>query len=191
MNPIAIYSGTTVIYWNAIVICLGIAACFALSFSLYTANGGNGSALCVFFPLAIALSVFICRLLHWYCHIEQYTGLASALKNYSTGGYCMPGLLLSIPLAAFIVSKLHLARSGASLLDSVAPGAALCIAFIRLSSLFTNSCRSKISVNNPALQHLPLASGIVNSSGGTEYRFATFFVHFLLMLLKEIQLRLR
>ena len=188
MNPIAIYSGGTVIYWSAVVICLGIAACFALSFALYTANGGRGVALWVFFPLAVALSVVFCRFLHWYCHIEQYAGLASAMKDYSSGGYCLPGLLASIPLAAFAVSRLRLADSAASLLDGIAPGAALCIAFIRLSSLFGSSCRSKISVNTPALQHLPLASGIVNSAGETEYRFATFFIHFLLMLVIAVML---
>ena len=35
MNPIAIYSGNTVIYWSSIIICLGVAAWFALSFALY------------------------------------------------------------------------------------------------------------------------------------------------------------
>jgi prolipoprotein diacylglyceryltransferase len=38
-------------------------------------------------------------------------------------------------------------------------------------------------VTTGVLQHLPIAAGITNSAGVTEYRFATFFVHFLLMLL--------
>ena len=66
--------------------------------------------------------------------------------------------------------------------DAVAPGGALCIAFIRLSALFDSSCRSKIIITAPALQHLPLASAISSASGATEYRFATFFVQFLIML---------
>ena len=37
-------------------------------------------------------------------------------------------------------------------------------------------------VNTPLLQHLPLASGIPTANGGTEYRFATFFIQFLVML---------
>ena len=45
-----------------------------------------------------------------------------------------------------------------------------------------NSCRSKIIFQTPALQQLPLASGITTSAGSVEYRFATFFIHFLLML---------
>ena len=84
-------------------------------------------------------------------------------------------------LAAWIAAKLDDGDT-AKLLDAAAPGMALAIAFIRLSSLFNSSCRSKIPVTTGLLQHLPLAAGITNSAGVTEYRFATFFAHFLLML---------
>ena len=47
MSPVAIYSGSTVIYWSGIVIALAIVAWFALSFSLYTANGGKAAAMWV------------------------------------------------------------------------------------------------------------------------------------------------
>ena len=46
-----------------------------------------------------------------------------------------------------------------------------------------NSCRSKIIFQTPAMQQLPLASGITTSAGSVEYRFATFFMHFVLMLI--------
>ena len=36
MSGIAIYTGSTVIYWSGIIIALGAAACFALSYALYT-----------------------------------------------------------------------------------------------------------------------------------------------------------
>ena len=81
------------------------------------------------------------------------------------------------------MKKLGFERSTARLLDAFAPGAALAVAFIRLSALFNSSCRSKIAVTTPALQHLPIASGITSSTGAVEYRFATFFVEFLLMLI--------
>ena len=60
-------------------------------------------------------------------------------------------------------------------------GAALAVAFIRLSAVFNNSCRGKIAVKAAALQHLPLASPIY-INGAPDYRFATFFVEFLVML---------
>lgn len=181
MNPIAVYSGSIVIYWSAVVITLGIVAGFFLSLSLYTSDGGNAAAMWVLLPMATILSVFFCRVIHWYCHLEQYAGFLQAVTDLSVGSYCLPGMLLGAALAAWIVKKLGLAGSAAKLLDALAPGEALCIAMIRLSALFNSSCRSKIIVTNPALQHLPLASELTSASGATEYRFATFFVQFLFM----------
>lgn len=183
MNPIAISTGSTVIYWSAIVIALGIAAGFALSYSLYISHGGRAAAMWLLLPLALLFSVPLCRAIHWYCHPEQYTSFIRAITDYSTGSYCLPGALLGAWLAALIVKKLGFERSTAHLLDAFAPGAALAVAFIRLSALFNSSCRSKIAVTTPALQHLPIASGVTNSTGAVEYRFATFFVEFLLMLI--------
>jgi len=182
MNPIAIYSGTTVIYWGAIVIALAAAAWFCLSYSLYTSNDGNGAAMWVFLPIATVLSVFLSRFIHWYSHTEQYTGLASAMTDFTSGGYCMPGVLLGMFLAALLVYALRFAPSLTEFFDALAPGAALGIALIRLSFLFSNSCRSKIVIENPAFQKLPIGSGIANAAGVMEYRFATFFIQFIVFL---------
>ena len=40
----------------------------------------------VLLPAAVFFSVVFCRLIHWYCHMEQYTGLLNALTDYSGGG---------------------------------------------------------------------------------------------------------
>ena len=53
MNPIAISTGSTVIYWSAVVIALGIAAGFALSYSLYISHGGRSAAMWLLLPLAL------------------------------------------------------------------------------------------------------------------------------------------
>lgn len=182
MNPIAISTGNTVIYWSAVVIALGIAAGFALSYSLYISHGGRGAAMWLLLPLALLFSVPLCRAIHWYCHPEQYVSFFRAITDYSTGSYCLPGALLGTFLAALVVRGLGLTGNMARLLDCVAPGGALAVVFIRLSALFNVSCRSKISITSPLLQHLPIGSGIVNSSGAIEYRFATFFVQAILML---------
>ena len=144
MNPIAISIGTDAIYYSAIVISLGIAACFCISYSLYTTYAGNGRALWVLLPIATVFSLLLCRFLHWYCHAEQYSGLVGALLDYSGGGYVLPGALLGTWLAARLVKRLGFTDSVERLLDAVAPGAALGIAFIRLSALFNNSCRTKL-----------------------------------------------
>jgi hypothetical protein len=114
--------------------------------------------------------------------MEQYAGFMSAVTDYSVGSFVLSAALLAAFIAALIVKLLGLSSSAAKLLDAYAPAAALAVAFIRLSSLFNNSCRSKIIIQTPALQQLPLASGVTTSTGAVEYRFATFFVHFILML---------
>ena len=182
MNPIAIYIGTTVIYWNSIIIAFGIAACLMLTLALYTANNGSGAAVWVMLPFALVFSVLLSRFFHWYCHGEQYISLFSALTDYTNGSFCLPGLIFGVWLAAFFTKCLGYTDSAARLLDSTAPGVALLLAFIRLSAIFTDSCRGKIVVTKRALQHLPLAVGVNTATGETEYVFATFFILFLVML---------
>lgn len=183
MSEIAIYSGNTIIYWSSIVIVLGIAAGFCLSYSLYTANGGRASAMWVFLPIAIILCVFFSRFVHWYTHAEQYAGLFKALTDYSIGSYLMPGVIIGILVSALIVKALHLCPSASELLDALAPGSALGIGIIRLSALFNTSCRSSIIITNPKFQHLPIGIAVPSSTGVIEYRYATFFTQFILMML--------
>ena len=190
MNAIAFSDGSAVVYWSALIVALGAAAWLALSWALYTLDGGHGSTMLLFFPAAVLLSVLLSRALHWYCHAEQYAGLLEALSDYRSGGYCLPGLLLGVTLAVLLMGRLGLAESRGQLLDALAPGAALGIGLIRLSELFGNSCRSKVVVSRPAMQHLPLAAPVTSSSGTVEYRFASFFLSFLLlMLLAAVLLR--
>lgn len=182
MNPIAVYSGSTVLYWSAIVITVGLAAALFMSLSLQLSNGGRLVSMLLFFPLAILFSVPLCRALHWYCHAEQYGSLLKAVTDYSSGSYVLSAAIPGAWFAAWIAAKLDDGDT-AKLLDAAAPGAALTVAFVRLSALFSSACRSKIVVYGPLFQHLPLAASNTNSAGAVEYRFATFFVHFLLMLL--------
>ena len=182
MNPIAVYFDTTVLYWSAIIITAGLLAALLMSLSLQVTNKGRIVSMMLFFPLALAFSIPLCRMLHWYCHQEQYDGFFKAMTDYSAGSYVLPAAIPGVWLAAWIAAKLDDGDT-AKLLDAAAPGMALVIAFVRLSALFSSACRSKISVTTGVLQHLPIAAGITNSAGVTEYRFATFFVHFLLMLL--------
>ena len=181
IEPIAICIGSTVIYWSSIIITLAVVCAFALSFSLYTANGGSSNTMWAFLPMAVFLSVIFSRFIHWYCHSEQYNGMLKAMTDYSSGGYCLPGVMLGICLAVFLVKWIKLAPGTAELFDALAPGAALGFALIRLSSLFTSFCRGKIVINNPKFQQLPLGSGIITTGGDVQYRFASFFVSFMLL----------
>ncbi len=188
MNQIAVSIGEFALYWNSIIIVLGIIACCALSLALHTSQGGKVSPMFIMLALSIVLSVFISRVLHWYCHEDQYSGLAHCLKDYSVGSFCVPGILFAVLISAKLIELLRLSDSAKKLLDAVAPGEALCIAFIRLSNLFTSLGRSKIIVTKPLLQRLPIASPVTDSSGATQYLFATFFIQFILTLILAVAL---
>ena len=183
IEPIAVYSGNIVIYWSGIVIALGIAAGFMLANAIYTSHHGRSSALWVMLPFAMVLSIFFCRILHWYCHEEQYVSLYRAITDYSGGSYCLPGALLGVYLGALISTKLGFADSVGKILDAVAPGFSLTIALIRLSSLFNSSCHSKYVIEKNFFKRLPFGAPLIDSAGNADWRFATFFVEFLLMLL--------
>ena len=181
MNSAMLVIGSMSLYKSALVIALGAAACFALFYALYSSHGGFGAAAWLFTAADIVLSVLFCRFLHYYCHAEQYGSFFKAMGNYSTGGYVLAGVVPAALAAAYLVKLAGLTQNPARLLDCFAPGAVLAVAFIRLSALFNSTCRGKITVRTPFFQHLPLAAPVTASSGAVEYRFATFFVEFLLL----------
>ncbi len=179
MNPIAFIIGGHVIYWNAIVVVLGVLACFFLTLSLFTAHGGRASAIWLLLPLSILLSLPLARFINWYCHSEKYLSFWKAMTDYSRGDYCLAGVVLGTALAGLIVKALGFTGNLRRLYDCLAPGAALGIALIRLSELFTNADRGKAVITNPSFQRLPFSTRITNSG---EWRLATFYIQFLMML---------
>lgn len=183
MNNIAATIGSTVIYWSSLVIALGAAACFLLTISLYCANGGSRTAVAVFAPVSILLCFFFSRLVFWYSHPQQFSSFADGVFNLAKGDYCIAGVLMGAALAVLVLKAVRLIGNVGLFADCLTPGFAISLAMIRLSELFNTVCRSKIAVNNPSLQHLPLASTVLNAAGQPEYRFATFFVEFLLLMI--------
>lgn len=182
LTEIAVFTGNLTIYWSSILICLGIAAGLFMTLALYPMDHRHNTAVWVFFPIAVVLSVLLARLIHWYSHIEQYSSIAAAMTDYTTGGYCLQGIFIGALVAALLVRVLHLTPTAGELLDAAAPGITLCLALIRLSALFNTSCRSKIVITNEAFQKLPWAVSWQDAAGNVEFRLATFFLEFLLLL---------
>ena len=186
MNEIAVFTGGVTVYWSAIVICLGIAAGLCMTLALYPMDHRHNTAVWFFFPFALVFSVFLARTIHWYSHIEQYGSFLQAVTDYDTGGYCIQGIVLGVLLAAGLTRLVHLTPTGWELLDAAAPGLTLCLALVRLSSLFNTNCRSRIVIANSLYQRLPFAVSWTDAAGNVEFRLATFFLEFLALLLVTV-----
>ncbi len=191
-NTVAIYFNDLVIYWSSILIFCGALAFITMTLALWKPKNPRSAALGFFFPLAILLSFFLSRFLHWYFNMEQYSSsfgagafssFSAAFTRFSIGSYCLPGVILGIWLAAWIVSLLGFCTSAGRLLDFTAPGACLLIALIRLSALFNGSFIGKRPVTGVSfLQRLPFCVTVTDSAGNVSYRPAIFFLEFILMI---------
>ena len=87
MEKIAFISGETIYYWSSIVLTLATLTAICFFWSLYLGKGGNGIAAFSVVPLAIALSLLLGRLVHWYCRTSSYDSFEAAMKPFSPGGY--------------------------------------------------------------------------------------------------------
>ena len=182
MNNAYFMLGDFQVYYSSVVITAGIFLCWVMTLYLYWRSGRNTAAVHVFAVFAFVLSVIISRFLHWYFNSESYSSFLSAMTDYSYGSYALPGMLIAIWISAVLVKKTGLARYAGKLLDCAAPGVCLLIAFIRLSALFNNTCKGKMIIKNESFQFLPIAYPVADAAGNISYRFATFFVQFLVML---------
>lgn len=183
MNSVAAYLSNGVsIYWSALTITLGILCCLVTTLALYRARHEDSAAVWALFCLGFVLAVGLGRLLHWYFNSELYGSFAAAFMDFNLGSFCIPGVLLGIWIAAWVVCKLGLCTDTGKLLDCAAPGVALLLAFIRLSALFNDTCRSKITVTQKVLQRLPFAAASTDAMGNVTWRLATFFIEFAILI---------
>lgn len=179
MREVAFCFGRVTLYWDTLLIALACAAGFLALWGAYGANGGKKRAFWLLVPLGLVLSLAVARTIFWYCHSEQFSSLAAALVPGSSGGFCLSGVVIGFVLAALLLRLAGLEKDTALLLDCASPALALCLALMRLSSLFSGGCRGKVPITDPRFCRLPFAAA---APGGGEYRFASFFVGALLFL---------
>ncbi len=182
MNSVAMYLGSRVIQWSAVIITMGLLCCLSLTLALFRQRSESLRAILVFFPLATVLSLFLARLIHWYFNTEIYGSFGAAFSNFDLGSFSIPGVILGVWLAAWIVCRLGLVPNTGVLLDCTAPALALLIAFVRLSALFNNTCRSRILIETKIFKTLPFAVAHTDAAGNRVWRLAVFFLAFLAML---------
>lgn len=186
MNQIAVFYGDTTIYFTSILIALALLTAFVFSLAIYMPRHRYGVAMWIFFPAATVASVLLSRIIHWYCNTEQYTDFRTALIDYTTGDYCIIGVIIAVCAVSMLLRLMRLVRSHYDLLDAAAPGLAFVIAMIRFSHIFSDKCYGKMIITEPSLQHLPISAPIIGSDGNAEYRFASFFVSFILFLASTV-----
>ena len=172
MEKIAFFTGETVYYWSSIVLTLAAltAVCFFLS--MYLGKEGNAVAAFGVIPLALALSLVLARLVHWYCRTDSYDGFSEAMVPFSPGGYALLGVFAGCILAAALTRLLHFHDNLPRMLDCMAVAGCAGIAVGRLASFFNASDRGQIV---QSAKSLPWVYPVTNAvSGATEYRLATF-----------------
>ncbi len=174
MDKLAFINGETLIYWNSIVYTLAAATAICFFLAFYLGKQGNAVAGFAAVPLSMAIGLVAARFFHWYCRADSYESFASAMTDYSSGGYALMGIFLGCFLAAVILRLLFLHTNLPKMLDCMSVAGCAGIAVGRLASLFNSSDRGQVVEN---FKSLPFVYPVTNAvSGVLEYRLATFMI---------------
>lgn len=174
MEKAAFIFGQTVIYWDSLILLLGIAAGVCAFLSLYCKKSEHTITAACAVVLAIFLSALLGRLIHWYSRTDSYPDFRTAMLDHSVGSYALAGVFLACLITAGLLRLLRLCKDLPRLLDCAALGLGIGIAVGRLSFFFNSSDRGLIV---PGSWPLPLGSTVINPvSGVTETRLATFLL---------------
>ena len=174
MEKIAFISGGTFIYWSSIILTLAALTAIAIFAAMYLGKSGDVVGLCVTTPIAMAASIVLSRLIHWYCRSDAYESMNAALTDYSKGGYALMGVFIACILVAALLRLLRVVKNLPQMYDSMAIGGCFGIAVGRLASLFNASDRGMALPDSVAF---PFAYPVTNTvSGVVENRLATFMI---------------
>ena len=178
--------GSFEIPWAAIIIVCAVFVWFNIACALYKGDNYRAGTIWVLTPFAVFFSAVFARFIYWYSHQPQFDGLINAMKSKDLFAYSLLGLRPGIVLAALLIRGLKLNRNLPALLDALSPATGGAVSILYLICLFHPSCRGKMIIENPALQHLPVSYLNYNTQGEPEYRLATFFLGFMVMLVITI-----
>ena len=167
---------------SALLITAGILACFLMSLLLYGKRNHCVYPVVIFAPIAFLFAVLFARLTHWYFNSESYASFASAFLEFDVGSFTIPGMLLGVWLGALLTEKLGACEDRWAILDAAAPGLLFLLACIRFSAWFNSSCRGRINVDIGIFKILPFAIASTDNAGNVTYKFATFFMEGVLLL---------
>lgn len=174
MEKVAFISGGVFIYWSSIILTLAVVTAMLLFLAVYIGKSKNVMGAFAAIPVAAMLSIFLGRLIHWYCRADAYESFEAALGNFSVGGYALMGAFAGCILAACILRLVQMVKNLPQMLDSMAIAGGAGIAVGRLASFYNSSDRGVIVPENLGL---PFAYPVTNAvSGVVENRLATFML---------------
>ena len=109
MDRIAFFFREYYVYWSNVLLLVAVCVAIFLFLSLYLGRSGKMSAAFSVVPLAVFLSFFCARLMHWYCFSESYSGFAAAMRDYSQGGFALVGAFAAVVAEPMIAATAAMA----------------------------------------------------------------------------------
>lgn len=174
MGKIAFIIGESFIYWQSLILMLGVATAIFLFLALYIGKSGNAAGAAVMVPLALISSLLLARICHWYCQTTAYESFSKAVTDWSSGNFALMGVFAGCLLTACLLRATRLVRNLPELTDCMVLAGAAGIAVGRLSFLYSPSDRGMVL---QGITELPFAYPVINTvTGATEYRLATFML---------------
>lgn len=172
MNKIAFVFGDFLVYWNSIIMAFAILAGIVLFWAVFVRRSENAAGAAVLCPLAIVVSFWFARLIHWYFRADSYDGFFSAMTDFSGYGYALSGAFFGCILSAVVLRFLGILKELPLTLDCMSIGGSAAIAVGRLACFYTAENRGDII---HGMTELPFVYPVMNmTSGAVEYRLATF-----------------
>jgi len=174
MEKIAFISGGIFIYWSSIILTLAALTAITIFAAAYIGKSGDVAGASVTIPVAMAASIVLSRLIHWYCRSDAYESMSAALTDYTKGGYALMGVFIACIAVAAILRLLRIVKNLPQMYDSMVIGGGFGIVVGRLASLFNASDRG---MTLPDSVGFPFAFPVTNTvSGVVENRLATFMI---------------
>lgn len=178
MNRIAIISEDVFIYWTPIILALAVTAAICIYACAYLLKGGKTMPLVISLPICVILSIFLGRLVHWYCRPGIYSSFAAAMVDYSQGDFALVGVFVACIATAGLLRLFNCSDNFPKMLDAMTWGGCIAIPIGRLAFLFNTAGRGMMM---PEHVGLPLAYPMANAvTGVAENRLATFMLQSIL-----------
>lgn len=174
MDRIAFIVGEKFLFWGPIIITLAALSAAIVFLGLYIGKGGNVMGGFVAVPLCVVASMFLGRLIHWYCRTDYYSSFTDAITNYTSGEYALLGVFVGCLLVACLLRLIQATKNLPLMLDCMCVAGAVGIGAGRMMHMFGSSDRGEII---ESITELPIVYPVTNAvTGVAEYRLATFML---------------